>query len=172
MIDFAGHDLRPPGGATGGQAQVELIHHDGRQGLEAADLLPVDPSGPSVVSYYDTAGKTEDVLPSGSTLYVADGDLGGLVILDMTDMYRMSLLGSYDTAGYTVGVQGAGNYILAADMNEGLVLLDVRTPSAPQETGLYPTTGFSNGVFLAGSLAFVAEGEAGLSIYAFCVPAL
>jgi hypothetical protein len=48
VIVLAGHDHRLSGGATGRQAHLELVHHDGGQGLELADPPGVDRYGLTV----------------------------------------------------------------------------------------------------------------------------
>jgi len=83
----------------------------------------------------------------------------------------LTLKGSYNTAGSSVGVAVAGNYAYVADGSNGLVIVDVTNPAAPTLKGGYDTAGDSKDVAVAGKYAYVADGSNGLVIVDVTNPA-
>ena len=75
-----------------------------------------------------------------------------------------SLLGTYDTSGFAIGVAVSGNYAYVADDVSGLHILDISTPSSPSLLGTYDTSGNSGGVAVSGNYAYVADDGDGLHI--------
>ena len=94
--------------------------------------------------------------------------LKGLVVIDISDPANPTKLGSYDTAGYAIGVtlSSNGKKAYVADGDNGLVVIDVSDPANPTKLGLYDTTGYALGVTLSSdnTKAYVADRNIGLTV--------
>ena len=121
-------------------------------------------------SYNTSAAQARDVILSGSTAFVADGD-AGLHIVDVSTPSAPRLLGSYDTPGYANRVAVSGNTVFIADGPRGLQIVDVSIPSAPRllgklEAGLTDTTA----VTVLGNTVFIVDSVRGLQIVDVTTP--
>jgi len=78
-------------------------------------------------------------MPTGYA-YVADGEDGGLRVVDVSDPANPTEVGFYDTPGYAYGVAVAGGYAYVADGEDGgLRVVDVSDPTNPAEVGFCDT---------------------------------
>ena len=70
------------------------------------------PSNPVVLDNYDTPGNPTDVFVDGNYAFLADAYVGGLQIINCTDVTDLSFTGSYDTGGASAaqGVFVDGDY--------------------------------------------------------------
>ena len=95
-------------------------------------------NGPDAITFdlielghaHNVNSETRDIDVIGDTAYVADGNLG-LVILDVTIKAAPIALGICDTPGAAFGVHVSGDYAYIADYEEGLQIIDVSTSSSP-----------------------------------------
>jgi len=97
------------------------------------------PSAPVEVGFVDTPGNALDVAVEGRYVYVADGESGGLRVIDVRTPSAPVEVGFLDTPGFAAGVAVAGGYAYVASEGgpAGLHVIDVRAPSAPVEVGFY-----------------------------------
>ncbi|NGX42116.1 MAG: Serine/threonine-protein kinase PknH [Chlamydiae bacterium] len=116
---------------------------------------------PTIVGSYDTPGRADGVVVSGNYAYVADYDLGGLQIIDITDVSNPKLAGFYDTPGLARDVFVSGNYAYVADHGSGLHIIDVSNVSNPRLVSSYITPGEAHDVVVIGQYAYVADSAAG-----------
>lgn len=75
-----------------------------------------------------------------------------------------TLLGKYDTSGYSRDVVIVGNYAYVADASSGLQILNISDPYSPSLVGSYDTPGDSWALQVVGNYAYVADGSGGLQI--------
>jgi hypothetical protein len=107
---------------------------------------------------------------AGGYAYVAQGE-GGLAIVDIREPGNPVLVGSYDTPGLALAVQGVGSVVYVADDSGGLEILDVSRPEAPVRLGNYSDGGSVKGLFVSGTLAYLASDRVGLVIVDVSRPA-
>ena len=93
---------------------------DEANGLVVVDIS--DPTNPTLVGSYNTAGYAAGMAVSGSYAYIADCD-NGLVEVDISDPINPTLTRSYNTAGNARSVAVSGSYAYVADYDNGLVVL-------------------------------------------------
>ena len=119
-------------------------------------------SCPQFVGWYDTPGNASGITISGTTAYVADWDVGGLQIIDVSNAANPVRLGWYDTPGSARGVAVLGNtaYVADGDLG-GLQVIDVSNAANPVRLGWYDTPGSARGVAVSGTTAYVADGDLG-----------
>jgi len=72
----------------------------------------------------------------GDYAYVADG-VGGLRVVDVSDLAHPAAVGFYDTSGDACGVAVAGDYAYVADGSNGLQVVDVSESTHPTGVGFY-----------------------------------
>lgn len=102
---------------------------------------------------------------SGDYAYVANGDEGGLRVVDVSTPSNPSEVGSCDTPGEALSVHISGTVALVADGGSGLQVIDVSTPDNPAGIGSYDTsTGYARDVYFSGDNAYVADSGNGLVI--------
>lgn len=119
---------------------------------------------------YNTSGYASDLYVSGNTAYVAD-NIGGLVIIDVSNPSSPQLLGSYVTSGEVSSVVVTSTVAFIADSVDGLMAIDVKNPSSPQFLNSHKTYGTINNIFVSQNNAYVADGSGGLKIFEFTPPA-
>ena len=68
-----------------------------------------------------------------------------------------TLVGTYDTPGFAIGVAISGSYAYVADGDWGLQIIDVSNPASPTLVGTYDTPGYASDVAISGSYAYVAD---------------
>jgi hypothetical protein len=106
----------------------------------------------------------------GNYAFVADGS-SGLQIINISNPNTPTLAGSYDTPGYTEGVQVVGNYAYITDAYSGeLQVINISNPNAPTLTDSYYTN--AQDVQVVGNYAFVAVGSSGLGLLTSVIPIL
>ncbi len=101
--------------------------------------------------------------------YIAN-DINGIQILDITDPYNPSGVGSYDTPGFTRNLVVSANYAYVAD-GEGIVILDISNPAAPGFVGSRALGGTALTVALSGNYLYVANGYNGMMVIDVSNPA-
>ena len=117
---------------------------------------------PLLAGSYDTPGYAVGVTVSGSYAYVADSDVGGLQIIDVSNKTNPTRVGWYDTPGEANRVVVSGSYAYVADDDVGgLQIIDVSNKTNPTRVGWYDTPGVAWGVAVSGSYAYVADDDVG-----------
>jgi hypothetical protein len=79
-------------------------------------------------------------------------------------VFAPTLVGTYDTSGYAMGVQVVGNYAYVADRDSGLQIIDISNPLNPLLIGTYDTSGSAYAVQVVGNYAYVADSDSELAI--------
>ncbi len=115
-------------------------------------------------SYPISGGEPQAVAVAGSYAYVAAGGAG----LQIVDVSRApddtSIVGAFDTAGFSRDIALAGSLAFVADDDGGLYVLDVSDPAAPDSLARYLTTGPVRAVAIDGSHAYLACHNQGLHV--------
>lgn len=129
-----------------------------------------NPSCPILVGSVDTPGRAIGVVVSGNYAYVAD-DTNGLVIVDISDVTKPKIVGTYDTPqnAYSVAFSSKDNLVYIADGNRDVIVVDVSDPTKPVYKGYFGCCDvegdcFANDVALDGSYAFVVDPAYGLHV--------
>jgi hypothetical protein len=136
---------------SGGRAYMGIGPH-----LAIMDVS--NPTYPLFLGQSDILGAfVRDVAVRGNYAYVANG-VAGLHIFDITNPAHPLEVGSYDTPGWSVGVDVSGNYAYVTDGDNGLLVFDIVNPAHPLLIGHY--TGAAYRIALAGKYAFVVSGNA------------
>lgn len=89
--------------------------------------------------------------------------LGGLSIINVSNPYRLSLVGSYP-ADSAYGIFVRDNFAYLANGRSGLSIIDIADPSSPQKIGGYDTPGYAVNVHVNANYAYVADDESGIQI--------
>ena len=122
----------------------------------------------------DTGGEAWDVQVVGNIAYVVDipdNNLGGLVIIDVSDPTNPQKLSQYYDGGLPSAVYVAEDRAYVADGEDGLEIFDVRDPGNPIKLSQYHDGGDAYDVQVVGDLAYVAAWENGLEILDVSDPA-
>jgi len=132
-------------------------------GLTATASGTVQSFTPANLSSLALPAPAANVDVSGSYAYVA-ATSAGLVVVNVADRAKPSIVATHDTPGSANDVVVAGNYAYVADGSAGLRIVNVATPSAPTLAGVYDSPGDAQDVAVSGNLAFVADGSGGLVV--------
>jgi hypothetical protein len=122
---------------------------------QPAVLTILDISDPDMIglSGTETAALKEIEAVNGK-LYAAAGH-AGLRVYDLGDPADPELLGTYDFAGPSLGLDVVGSRVYVANQYYGVAILDASDPSAMVEIGSYGGNGLgSNDVVSDGNLVF------------------
>ncbi|MGB0600487.1 MAG: LVIVD repeat-containing protein, partial [Rubripirellula sp.] len=119
---------------------------------------------------FDTTGNAQAIAVAGTTAYVADG-VGGLRVLDVTDLSSITELGAYDAATNAKSIAIQGNVAYLANGGAGLLVLDITDPAAITKLGSFDTAGDAKAVVIQGATAYVADGTNGLLLLDVSDPA-
>ncbi len=111
------------------------------------------------------------VYTSGKYAYIAGGSKSGLKVVDISDPYNPTVVGTYDTPGTAYDVYVVNNYAYVADGDTGLLIINVADPTAPSLIGAYDTPGVAQGVYVLDDFAYVADSKSGLKIIDISNPA-
>jgi hypothetical protein len=112
-----------------------------------------DPTAPILCGYYDTPGYANGLAVVGTTVYVADGD-AGLLILDARNPALPVRLGEYAMPGSIDGVQATETHAYLVSGNR-LILLDVTDRANPRRVGLYAAEGMISSFCVADQVAYL-----------------
>ena len=105
----------------------------------------------------------------GSTTYIAD-DVGGLVIVDVSNPSKPQRVGGYDTKGHVQRVQVADRYAYITD-GEWLLMLDVSDPTNPFREGAYQVAGGVQALRVVGQTPYLVDGTGQLRLLNVSDPA-
>ncbi|MBN9694017.1 MAG: hypothetical protein J0M24_27560 [Verrucomicrobia bacterium] len=112
---------------------------------------------------FNTSGSAQDLRVVGQRAYIADGT-SGLQILDLTQPFVPTLLGTFNTSGNARGLDLVGSTAYVADGLFGLQIIDVSNPALPVLLGSLDTPGNSRSVQVVGDYAYLADESSGLRI--------
>jgi hypothetical protein len=132
-------------------------------GHAAASTVTVRAFAPQAVSAVSIPGFANAVAVAGSYAYVAAG-LGGLQVVDVSNLFVPFIAGSLGLPGNANGVQVAGTLAYLAVGDAGLAIVDVRNPAHPALLATLPLAGTAMNLAVRPGLAFVALDTAGLEI--------
>ncbi len=138
-------------------------HNSGKSTITIAQLKAITPALKNINDKYESSYRH---YIEGDTHFSSPATRDE--VQSMIDAFRLSKLGSYDTAGFSIGVvlSSDGTKAYIADYDNGLVIVDISDSSHPIKLGTYNTDGFSIGVVLSsdGTKAYIADGRNGLVI--------
>lgn len=119
----------------------------------------------SELGQINTGGMASDVEIEGNIAYVvdtADGNPGGLVIINISDPTNPSILGSYYQSGLPYVVDVVGDFAFLANIFVGLEVLDISDPTNPVKIDQYTGSGAIFDVQVVGEVAYLADWSRGL----------
>ncbi len=105
----------------------------------------------------------QDVDVQGHFAYLANGQQG-LSIVNVSNPYALTTLGSYNTPGNATDVYVDGILAIVADGPAGVHFFEVSDPNNPTLIASINTTGYARQLALSGDTLFVADGAAGVAI--------
>jgi len=115
-------------------------------GLRVVDVS--DPTNPIEVGFCDTPGEPWAVAvvgdPSAGSgqayAYVADGEVGGVRVVDVSTPSEPREVGFFDTWGMAMGIAVAGDYLCVADADGGILILrHTQEAAVASDSSLSPT---------------------------------
>ncbi|HLG18572.1 MAG TPA: hypothetical protein VI895_02005 [Bdellovibrionota bacterium] len=127
---------------------------DGSSGLQILDVS--NSSSPSFLGNYAFNGEALRVFVSGTTAFVVGGNLGGLLMVDVSVPTQPALLGTYRPGasqirtGFLVGTTA---YLGNANVLE---IVDVSNPANPLLIGSLLTAGVFSNLHVVGTLTYLA----------------
>lgn len=155
-----------PGHAYGLDVVDNLVYVAcGREGLHILDVG--FPAFTTELSFHNTPGVAHNVDVVGGTAYLADGLVGHLRMIDVTDPEAPFELGVFNTASWSIDVAVQDSVAFVADFDSGLRIVDVRDPGNPVEIAYYDTPGHALGVEVVNDMVYLADDEAGLQMIEF-----
>lgn len=120
-------------------------------------------ASPDLLGQWASPNELVAVSLTGDTAYLAAW-AGGVLAVNVSQPSRISLTGSYDTAGLTQAVAVTANLAWVADHAGGLAVIDFSNPASPLPLGRYVSQHFVSDVVVRGDRAYLAEGAAGLTV--------
>jgi hypothetical protein len=89
---------------------------------------------------------------------------GATFLIDVSDPYQMSMVGTYWSPSIVQDVYASGSYLYVADQDSGLQIVDVSDPSGPMLVGQFVNNPSNTGVFAVDSYAFLLNTYSGVEI--------
>lgn len=127
-----------------------------------------DPTDPTVLSSFDPADYTEDlVLADGNLYFVTYND--ALTILDVSDPAEPYVVGKLEIDSVSRLAVDAGLAVTAG--SDLISVIDVTNPSDPQELGNLEIDYSPGGLLLTGSTAYLSDYRSGLHVIDLSDPA-
>jgi hypothetical protein len=143
-------------------------------GLRVYDIS--GPAAPRFLAALAVGDAPNRVLVDGSRAYVSVAgilQLSSLVILDLVDPARPSVLGRYQpSTGYLEDVALSGSTAYLSEQSMGLQEVDVSNPRSPVFVGHYGKPYDARGIDISGRYAYVADRRNGLTVFDISDPAL
>ena len=135
---------------------------DGTSGVRFLDVT--HPEAVTQLSVIDTPGFAESVKIEGAYAFVADGQEGGIRVIDIKDLRKPQEVAAYPLAGYALDLIITQNKLYLANGEDGLRIFDISNPTLPNEIGAYKQAGFTSGVAVQGDTIYCANRAAGLLV--------
>ena len=117
-----------------------------------------------------TPGRPSDIAVAGGLAFIADGGIGGLLVVDLADPASPSIVGLAETRGLASSVallpasNGADIRVAVADGAEGVLIYGI-FGSAPDQALTIDTDGLATDVVSWGTTLAVADGWNGVLLY-------
>jgi hypothetical protein len=159
------------GGASYGLTMQGDIAYLG-EGTSVSILDVSDVARPQKLANLTFPSLVWDMDIEGSLLFVANGNTGGVQIVNVTTPATPHIVGHYDTPGVALRVDAVGNYAYIADSIGGMHILDVSTPVTPTLLGSYTEVDAVLGVHVDGTIAYVSDISLGLLVLDVSNPAV
>lgn len=121
------------------------------------------PFNPVRVGAIRLPGLIENLVLSGSTVYVAAG-ASGVHVVDVATPASPTHVATFDTSGNARRLAVSGATLFIADGLGGIRALDIAVPSAPALVGAYATAGAARSVVYANPNLMVLDMDDGLQI--------
>lgn len=154
-------------GQVGGPTQAVAVEGDFAYVGVGVRMVVLDISNPSKAKLMGETAVFDSLVTgvavNGTTACVTAGD-AGLYIIDISDPTEPSVIGFYDSPGFSENVYIEGNYAYIADGSEGLTVVDISNLDSPREVGSLTTLGYAFDVTVANHMAYVAAAGAGLKV--------
>jgi len=113
-----------------------------------------------------TGGEARDVKIEGDIAYVVDtggeNSPGGLVIIDVSNPYHPSILGSYYQSGLPFKVDVAGDIAVLANILVGVEIVNISDLTNPVKIDQYTGSGEALDAQIVGEIAYIADWSRGL----------
>lgn len=113
-----------------------------------------------------TGGEARDVKIKGDIVYIVDtggeSSPGGLVIINVSNPYHPSIIGSYYQSGLPFKVDVVGNIAILANIYVGVEILNISDLTNPVKIDQYTGSGEAYDVQILGEIAYIADGSRGL----------
>jgi len=151
------------GGSCYGLTMQDNIVYLG-EGINVTILDVSDATNPQKLAAISLPDMVWDMDIEGSLLFVANDEIGGVQIVDISNPASPHILGSYDTPGQALRVDAVGERVYVADALSGLHILDVSDPTTPTLLGSYTDVGAITGVQVDNSIAYVSDYYLGLLV--------
>lgn len=159
--------VAPATGATSSSASVTITGENFEPGARVG-LLNGGPFLAGAIVTKDRNNGASDVHVSGNYAYVADGWVGLLTVIDISNADAPTIVGSVAIRGFMEDVYVSGNYAYVIQnprtsqlgVSSALAVVDISDPTAPVLMSKFDTPGSAQDVHVAGDYAYVvAKGE-------------
>ena len=140
--------------------------------VAAAIIIPVTlillkaPFNTTELGQISTGGEARDVKIEGDIAYVVDtggeSSPGGLVIINVSNPYHPSIIGSYYQSGLPFKVDVAGNIAVLANINVGVEIVNISDRENPIKIDQYTGSGEAYDVQIIGEIAYISDWSRGL----------
>jgi hypothetical protein len=90
--------------------------------------------------------------------------MGGLAVLDISDIERIKLLCHVSTGVYPLSLVARGNRLYVADRFYGLQVFDISDPAQPKRAASLQMPGIPTSLVMGGDLIYVSCGGEGIAI--------
>jgi hypothetical protein len=128
------------------------------EGITIIDIA--NPTNPQVRGSYDPEGNScyDPYVPRLQSYGYITDDFGGLIVLDLHDVYSPSEVWSGYKADLALDISISHSLAVIADQQSGAQLVDISDPAAPTTLGLFDTVGarFTYSTAVADSFAFIS----------------
>ncbi len=128
-----------------------------------------NPAAPTISGYLDTMGYTENAIPFGQYVILADGPQG-VQIVDVSDIQNPVLVSEAYPLAYVYDVAMAGNTAYAAGGGSGLFTIDLSDPKQPVEAGLIQLNGCQYDAEMIDGRLYLAGAWGGVSVFDIAQP--
>lgn len=154
-------------GQVGGPTQAVAVKGDYAYVGIGMRMVVLDVSNPSEIKQVGETAVFDDFVTGvavNDTVACVTAGSAGFYIVDITNPGQPSVIGFYDSPGFSENVFIEGKYAYVADGWEGLVVIDISNSSNPQEAGYLSTVGYAFDVTVANHIAYIAAAGVGLKV--------
>ena len=108
-------------------------------------------------------GAVREILIENNLAYLAD-DIGGVVIVNITNPQSPVKIGEFNEGGRTYGLCYSDDLLFVANYDLGLQILDVTDPTQPTKLGTFYDGGNASSIAVRGNRAYLVDRDDGLEI--------